>query len=418
MQNEAFQVKREFLYGISLAALLGGAFVACGDGDITTFGTANNDSALLNDTSYYRGNLSSAMAACEADPVCAAKMEGTSYAEPSSSGAEIVEPDPNPAENSSSSGTSSNSAVSSSSISIIAPTSSASEVGSSSSAEQGPTTLTGTCAPKTSPINKGESAVWVFSMTSSGMDAITARNNATFDWTLTGSAEGSFSAKGSEGGTSATATYKASGSYAASLSIDGGAAIQCSALQVNGAAITGCECTSDVSTVDVADGAQTVTWKVSGCQSEGAEITGYTWTDATASNGTASEATATLSKKGDKAAPTVSVSNNDNTVQSFTCPAVTATNSAAPEYEIGKEYIEIPSGSCGTVTIAGTLIINTGWSESARSFEIVVGSDTHTVEVNARDGKYYEALGPVEVGQQVCVTAADGTSILNLKVER
>lgn len=331
-------MKREFLYGIALVTLLGGTFVACGDGDVTKLNPADADNALMYDTTYYNGQISSAMAACEADPVCEAKMNGTSYAQVSSSSSEAVTPDPTPDSSAgSSSSTVSSSSIgslnsSSSSITIINPSSTSGSSSSgtiSSSSEDG--TLNGTCAPVPATINKGETTTWTFTRTSpSGVAGITAQNNATFDWTLTGSTEGTSSGKGA---TTATATYTASGKQSATLSLDGTTSITCSELQVNGAAITGCECTPDVTTADVEGGAKpaTVTWTVSGCKTD-ANITTYEWTDAN-SVATGTSATATIDKKG-TTTPTVKVSNDDGTTAEFTCAAFTATDSKAPEYEI------------------------------------------------------------------------------------
>lgn len=328
-------MKREFLYGIALVTLLGGTFVACGDGDVTKLNPADADNALMYDTTYYNGQISSAMAACEADPVCEAKMNGTSYAQVSSSSSEAVTPDPTPDSSAgSSSSTVSSSSIgslnsSSSSITIINPSStsgsSSSGTISSSSAQE---SLSGSCAPVPATINKGETTTWTFSP--KGTAGLNLSMTANFVWKLDGSTEQTSSGVGAK---TATATYTKADSYTASVVINDTLSLTCSELQVNGAAITGCECTPDVTTADVEGGAKpaTVTWTVSGCKTD-ANITTYEWTDAN-SVATGTSATATIDKKG-TTTPTVKVSNDDGTTAEFTCAAFTATDSKAPEYEI------------------------------------------------------------------------------------
>lgn len=338
-------MKKRYL-GIALAALVGGAFVACGSGDVSKPTSEDEGNTVIFDSSYYAGRINVADSLCKEDPVCSAKLNGkSSVAEVSSSSTGIVEPGSSPATASSSSAApfpgSSSTLINFSSASV--PSSSAT-VGVSSSAIVDDGTLNGICEPKPATIEKGATTTWTFVLlTPAGMAGMTAQQQALFTWTMTGSSEGTLSALGKDRGNTASATYTASGDFTTSLELDNGNKIQCSPLHVNGAKITGCECSADASTVDVASGSATAKWAVSGCKTD-ATITGYTWTGAT---GSEASATATLTKKGESIAPTVTVKNDDNTEVSVTCPAVKATDSSAPEYEITKpnETITIPAGS-------------------------------------------------------------------------
>lgn len=401
-------MKKRYL-GIALAALVGGAFVACGSGDVSK--PTSDDEMLVfgNDSTYYSAIIKDATASCTADPACASKLNGTSSVaeESSSSSAEIVEPGSSPGSSSSAAPLpgSSSTLINFSSASVPASSATAG-VSSSSIADDG--TLNGTCEPKPATIEKGGATTWTFiKQTPAGMAGMTAQQNALFTWTMTGSSEGTFSAKGSLGGNTASATYTTSGDFTASLELDNGNKIQCSPLHVNGAKITGCECSADASTVDVASGSATAKWTISGCTTD-ATITGYTWTGAT---GSETSATATLSKKGESVAPTVTVKNDDNTEVSVTCPAVKATDSSAPEYEIDKTGITIPSGSCGTVTVAGNLRINTaGWQATDCSIVLTIGSNQQ--EKTFTNCNFSNELPTaVNVGDQACVEITGAESV-------
>lgn len=372
-------MKKRYL-GIALAALVGGAFVACGSGDVSKPTSEDEGNTVIFDSSYYAGRINVADSLCKEDPVCSAKLNGkSSVAEVSSSSAGIVEPGSSPATASSSSAApfpgSSSTLINFSSASV--PSSSAT-VGVSSSAIVDDGTLNGTCEPKPATIEKGATTTWTFvKLTPAGMAGMTAQQQALFTWTMTGSSEGTLSALGKDRGNTASATYTASGDFTTSLELDNGNKIQCSPLHVNGAKITGCECSADASTVDVA---ATAKWAVSGCKTD-ATITGYTWTGAT---GSEASATATLTKKGESIAPTVTVKNDDNTEVSVTCPAV----SNAPEITKQDEAISLPAGS-------STIIMNLpeSWHNGTTgtcTFSCnIQGTIDGTVDGVALSGSYY-----------------------------
>ncbi len=349
-------MQKKLVFGFAAAALAGSLFIACGDGDVSSTSADDESSAFLNDPDYYKTLIESATTACNDDPKCAANI-GNIVVEPSSSSAsEITEPSSASVSSASMSSasvlppllSSSSPIVNLSSASVI--TSSASVIVSSSSVEiEDNGTVNGTCDPVPAKIEKGASTKWTFKrVTPPGMAGMTAQQNALFDWTMPNSTEGTFSELGKNGGNAATATYMTSGSFGATLQVDGNT-IQCSALQVNGAPITGCVCTPDVANPDVASGSATVTWTVSGCQTTGATITGYVWTDAT---GTGETATASFTEKGQEITPVVTVSNDDNTQEQFTCASAKAVNSSAPEYEILKANDTVILPGAGTYTIA------------------------------------------------------------------
>lgn len=349
-------MQKKLVFGFAAAALAGSLFIACGDGDVSSTSADDESSAFLNDPDYYKTLIESATTACNDDPKCAANI-GNIVVEPSSSSAsEITEPSSASVSSASMSSasvlppllSSSSPIVNLSSASVI--TSSASVIVSSSSVEiEDNGTVNGTCDPVPAKIEKGASTKWTFKrVTPPGMAGMAAQQNALFDWTMPNSTEGTFSELGKNGGNAATATYTASGSFGATLQVDGNT-IQCSALQVNGAPITGCVCTPDVANPDVASGSATVTWTVSDCQTTGATITGYAWTDAT---GTGETATASFTEKGQEITPVVTVSNDDNTQEQFPCASAKAVNSSAPEYELTDQNkaISLPAGS-STITM-------------------------------------------------------------------
>ena len=398
-------MQKKLMYGLALAAIAGGAFVACGSGDVSGVTSEDKGNVFVYDSSYYVGRVETATNACASDAECAKKANNT-VIEESSSSAEITEPG-----SSSAAVTSSASTEKSSSSAVInfssASTSSSSTVVSSSSVEiQDDGTVNGTCAPVPATINKGESTTWTFTqVTPAGMAGVTAGTKAAYEWTMPKSTEGTANGTGLK---TTTATYATeSGTMTATLQVDGNT-IQCSALQVNGAPITGCVCTPDVANPDVASGSATVTWKVSGCQTTGATITGYAWTDAT---GTGETATASFTEKGQSITPIVTVSNDDNTQEQFTCASAKAVNSSAPDYEIDGTGITIPSGSCGTVTVAGNLRINTtGWQSTDCTIALTIeGNKQEKTFTNCNFSN--ELPTSVTVGAQACVEITGAESV-------
>ena len=195
-------------------------------------------------------------------------------------------------------------------------------------------TADGSCAPSKTSIYKGETVNWVFTpatlistSVAEIMDYRNFVNNSTCDWTLNGATPESSSGKCGSDGKTATAAYSTTGNFSASVKL-GEKTISCGSVQVTGAPLTGCSCEASETTPDVADGAVTVTWTVSGCHAL-ADIASYAWTEAT---GTASTATMTFTEKGQTASPTVTVTDSENNSLDLTCPTATAVHSEAPEF--------------------------------------------------------------------------------------
>ncbi len=417
-------MQKKFIYGLAAAAFAGSLFVACGDGDVSGTTSDDDTSAFLNDSAYYGSLKDLAVTACKDSPKCNANA--SEIVEPTSSSAAdspVTEPSsqsqaptssasiPTPLSSSSTPIVNLSSvAVSSSSAGVVTPTSSAAIV------DDG--TVNGTCAPVPATISKGGSTTWKFTKLSpAGMAGMTKLQNAIFDWTMTGSTEGSFSAKGSAGGTAATATYAASGSFTATLTVDGNK-ITCSPLQVNGAPITGCVCTPDVANPDVASGSATVTWTVSSCKTD-ATITGYAWTDAT---GTAETATASFTEKGQSITPIVTVSNDDNTQEQFTCASAKAVNSSAPDYELTakNEELPIPSGACAKVQIAGTVTVKHGWQNDSCTVKLSINggaSNSDTIpNCNCGWKDATKLSTSVSVGDEVCIEYTTSDNAMSLMI--
>lgn len=413
-------MQKKLVFGFAAAALAGSLFIACGDGDVSSPSADDVGNSLINDPNYYKLRVDSATKYCNSDSKCAANI-GNIVVEPSSSSAsEITEPSSASVSSASMSSasvvppqSSSSPIVNLSSASVI--TSSASVIVSSSSVEiEDDGTVNGTCDPVPAKIEKGASTKWTFKrVTPPGMAGMTAQQNALFDWTMPNSTEGTFSELGKNGGNAATATYTASGSFGATLQVDGNT-IQCSALQVNGAPITGCVCTPDVANPDVASGSATVTWKVDSCQTTGATITGYAWTDAT---GTGETATASFTEKGQEITPVVTVSNDDNTQEQFTCTAAKAVNSSTPDYELTdlNKEVAVPDGACVTISTSGTLVLTNSWQENSCSVIVTVNGKENAFENVTNCGLYYKDLGSVAAGSEACVKLTN-TNTITLKI--
>ena len=179
----------------------------------------------------------------------------------------------------------------------------------------------GSCKPAVSPIDKGTSAMWVFTpnpdLPKEMLMKFAQKDAYAWDFgglTDDGSASGRNSGK---------VTYTESGKYTASVTvtIDGSAETKiCSELQVNGDPITGCKC-APVGVTGSIDYTATpdVSWTVTGCTSASLPLT-YAW------DGGAAGAEMTFTKTFTAAtvsyAPILKVGNSDNTEIDVECPAV------------------------------------------------------------------------------------------------
>lgn len=344
-------MKQKLVFGMS-AAMMAGAFWACGSGDVSEFDQGVDGLALAVLDQVTESDVAYAIQSCEADPQCAAEMQNPpDFAIPKSS----------EASSSSERGRSSSRPLSSamvpqssmvisnrsSSSTFTIASSTTQEPVSSSSVIVGPGAQYGTCAPLNNPINRGESTAWKVTKSTTA-NANLFLQSATYEWAFAEDAVPAVSSKKANM-TSDAITYATSGVKTATLLFTphGGTPVsmECAPLQVNGAAITGCKCSPATETVDVAEGG-VATWAVTGCKTQGANIVAYAWSANV--TGAETSATAVLAAKGDILAPTVTVANDDNTQQLVECGAVKAIDSNIPDYEIkatqaaGK--IKIPAG--------------------------------------------------------------------------
>ena len=323
--------------------------VACGEGAIDPFST-DDTVAQLSTASL---DVGKSINACLADPVCREKYEST---ETPPSSAQI------PLSSSSSSSIPVVPGLSSSLIVLSSggvippfPTSSSSLVVIVSSQSSGG--ISGTCAPDPAIAELGGQVTWIFTKaaTLDPKDIIAA----TFDWTFAAGSEPTFSGQGASA-LKKTVSYNTSGSHTTTLSINGDTPMTCAPVQVNGAPITGCECTVDNPSPDVAAGG-VATWSVTGCLTT-ANISGYAWAGSPAVPTTTFAHTFTA--KGEVFTPTLSVYNDDNTVQPVVCPEAKAVDATQPDYlltfaedKVDPVSIDVPNGAC--ITVSGTWT-NTG----------------------------------------------------------
>ena len=230
--------------------------------------------------------------------------------------------------NSSSSGSKSSSSEDNSSSSKEKSSSSES----SSSSEVVPREVHLECAPENKTIDRGSSTAWKIALPESLSTSTILAGD--FTWTFSEDVTPSTLTKHGDLSSGAV-VYATSGVKTATLewtlpgSISGTAT--CSPLQVNGIPIAGCKCTTTSEEVSVTDGEKSVSWTVSGCTSDGANIVAYEWSgEGITGEGTA--ATALLKHKGEMAQPTLLVTNDDNTVEQVACPTVNAIDMTIPDF--------------------------------------------------------------------------------------
>ncbi len=295
--------------------------------------------------------------------------------------------------------------VSSSSITVLISSSSVAPVNPGSTENAG---AFGTCAAAT--IKKGGTATWSFKNNSASFGPADVQA-ATFEWVFEGSSVPTFSGAGISGMTVPGAAYAESGSYVASVTVtkaDGtSATIACDPIQVDGAEISGCECTAGAAP-DVAEG-ESATWTVSGCTSLGKSGTGYAFTDAdyvwsgTGVTGAGATATGAVAKKGDVVEATVSISNDDKTKVELTCPAVTAKDNREPDYKLNFEGTQIPQTGIA-VKNDGCVVVNGTWTAEGYNPKLSVVCKVDCADM---DGKFcYQTTDAVSisVGSEDAVT--------------
>ena len=375
-------MNKKLLAGVSFAVIAAASFWACGEGNINQMSGEDEVMLRLYALDPATGGPSSelvtlkndALASCKEDPGCYVQYQA--YL----NGDEPIEEDPDPIDdpNQGQQQQNQNQNPSSSAsrdpfVIVDKPTSSATIIddpipGSSSSIEIISSDQFGTCAPAKATISKGESVKWTFKANSNfdGFDPVEVAK-AVYAWTTTGGVDDGTQKSTSSG----NITYAASGQFNASVVVTYKGAnypVTCSPLQVNGFPIT---CTCTAAGGDITDDQGVATWTAA-CQSQ-ANITGYTW-DGTDLGADAVAYQHVFEKKGNLHTPTLSVANDDNTVQQVTCPEVKATDSSLPDYLFEVDGDQIKSTAMD-VKNEGCMSIRGTWSNSGYSPNIQVLCD-------------------------------------------
>lgn len=378
-------MKKKLFFGVISLASIAAVFIACGQGTVDPFGPQDDIAVIALSTTL---NPSTSLEACEADLECSALLNQVTV--PLSSSAYIPPPSSSSEDPFIPVSSSSVAPLSSSSLIIIAPSSSSIVPPSSSSIVEGISSsvvpggaLAGTCAPTPAIADLGQTVTWTFSKAASV--PVQEIIKATFDWVFEGGSLGEFSGVGAAA-ISKSLTYSVSGPHTTTLSTNEAAPITCTPVQINGAKITGCACTVDKASPDVAAGGIS-TWTVAGCLST-ANITGYTWNAGTL--GEELTFSHTFAAKDETFKPTLTVSNDDNTVQTVVCPAAKAIDASLPDYELTAQNTKIllPAGP-------STLVMNLpanwhGTTTGTCTFSCNGGQNiTGTIDGVALAGSYY-----------------------------
>ena len=284
--------------------------------------------------------------------------------------------------------------LSSSSSRIWMPPSSSSGINpppivSSSSAPVTPVGNGGTCAPVKAIVEQGESVIWKYSVPNDGTIKTTDMLSAQFKWSTPGGTPETLEGKGAKL-MSDTVGYATSGQHTASLVLGttkGTFNLTCSPVQVNGAKITGCKCSTEAKSVDFTK-TPGVEWSVTGCTT-GAELElSYEWDGAAG----AATFTKTFTAATEKYSPKLYVKNNDNTMIEVECPSVKITD--GPEFEItttqGAGAIKLPKGT-SNVVLSTDAYNNTVFCQVSRD-DSPSGALNGTVNKTAIKGSDYIAV--------------------------
>ena len=246
---------------------------------------------------------------------------------------------------------SSKKAVSSSSSSKVVEKSSDSKSSSSKKVESSSSaspilTGGGTCAPTKSVVEQGETVVWKYTV--GGNVKATDLLDAIFKWSTPGGTPESFESKGTVSVSDAV-VYETSGLHTAKLVLSTSKEtynIDCDPVQVNGAQITGCKCSTEAGSVDFT-ATPDVTWSVSGCTSGAGLELSYEWDGVVG----ADSYTKTFTAANRAYVPKLMVKNSDNTMVEVECPSVKITE--GPEFEIRTTQrageVKLPEGTSRVV---------------------------------------------------------------------
>ena len=294
-------------------------------------------------------------------------LSSNSVVKSSSSSAKKVSSSSVKASSSSNKTSKSSSSVKKSSSSVAKSSSSKKSSSSNSASSQtDPITDFGTCGPARASVTKGDTISWVLRPKDP-----TLLFKASVVWSMPGGLPSTGSAKNVNGRTQVT-QYASTGDFGATVQVvvdDVSYNITCDPLHVNGYPITGCECTTEATTVDLLEN-PAVTWTVSGCKTGvGSRIVSYEW------DGLPGDAayTRTFAESNPGYTPTLRVANDDNTVLDVTCPAVKVTE--GPEYELKSAQDGVVFTSVGRYTVASYL--PSGWHNNDLTCSISCKSDSY-----------------------------------------
>ena len=416
--------------------LIGAAFAvlfwACGDGTIATK-SGDDEMALLNYGEFnpdgMKGLVNEAVKACQEDPACAEAMErnGGVLPEESSSSTDSTGTDSlstnssasdstSAKTGSSSSGTTSGSSGAASSSGAVSGSSGS--IGSSSSA----TTVSSSSAPPATNIagTCGAGSQYIFGNPEIGEVLTYTFTNSTpnltpetYDWTFD---EGSSILVSTVA--APQVSFSTPGTHTVKLVVNKGKdseskEITCSSVKVVGTKVKNCECTTTTtSPISVSAGnPQEVTWTVSGCSTDGGNLT-YTWETGVTANGTS--ATKSISTGGSHA-PKVTVANEQEMDTVVTCQAVTAEAPPSATCNLGKgQWGDASSTSYSTIP-GGTFYFrprNAEGFSGTKSMTVSYGGTSSPITVSAGDGNAGSAMtAPSQEGTYPVTLSYDGTEL-------
>lgn len=343
-------MNKKLLIGLSSIGMAAG-FWACGSGSIEPMADDTDVfvEAMLNNLDFST-QINDAMSKCNEDIVCMNEMAKAAHGavelssestlpESSADGQPVVS-------------SSSESFFKFSSIGDVGRLSSSSDAGTvvSSSSEQVIITGMGRCYPLSETVELNSPVQWKVEWNSNyGIRDVAA---AAYSWIF-----GMEATPDNNTAASPKVSYSKSGPKSASVDVVIGGQkghIDCDkTVNVNGAPITGCMCTTEATSVDFT-ATPDVVWTVKGCTSTTTPLL-YSWDGGAAGAEASFTKTFTAAQKG--YAPALIVSHADNTKKTVTCPAVETTNGPKYLFEITGNQIKadpLDVRNEGCMTVKGT----------------------------------------------------------------
>ena len=325
-------MNKKLLIGLSSIGIAAG-FWACGEGSIEPMdeGTDVYVEAMLA-TLDFTNQTEDAMKKCDEDIVCTNEMAKAAHGviEFSSESAMPMSSDDSGQPVVSSSSESFFKFSSIGDVPFLSSSSDAGPVVVSSSSEQIIITGIGRCYPLSETIESNGQAQWKVEWGAPWSDMSHIRDvaAATYSWSF-----GMDATPDNVNAASPKVSYSKSGPKSASVDVVIGGqkgTIQCDkTVNVNGAPITGCLCTTTATSVDFLENPDVV-WTVNGCKSQGQTTFFYSWEGGAA--GAEASFTKTFTAAQTSYAPKLKVSHADNSIQEFSCTAVKVTE--GPEYTL------------------------------------------------------------------------------------